>query len=155
MWKRDASPRPASVPTAPTAEPPPRPAMAPSALKSVETQPAENVVMNLGKSVMIKGELNASEDLTLCGQMEGRIAVLDHTLTVGPDANIHAEIRASTVVIMGAVSGNITATTRVDIQSTGSVIGDIISPRIAIAEGGQLLGKVQMTDDKTRARRTA
>jgi hypothetical protein len=34
-------------------------------------------------------------------------------------------------------------------------VGDIISPRIAIADGGQLLGKVQMTDDKTRARRTA
>jgi cytoskeletal protein CcmA (bactofilin family) len=153
MWKRDASPKPASAPTEPAAEPSPKPA--PSALKPLETQRTENVVMNLGKSVMIKGELNASEDLTLYGQMEGRVAVLDHTLTVGPDAHIHAEIRASTVVIMGAVSGNITATTRVDIQSTGSVVGDIISPRIAIADGGQLLGKVQMTDDKTRARRTA
>ena len=155
MWKRDATPKPASVPAEPTAEPAPRPALAPSALKPIETQPTENVVMNLGKSVVIKGELTASEDLTLYGQMEGRVAVPDHTLTVGPDANIHAEIRASTVVILGAVSGNITATIRVDIQSTGSVIGDIIAPRIAIAEGGQLLGKVQMTDDKTRVRRTA
>ena len=43
----------------------------------------ENVVMNLGKSVMIKGELNASEDLTLSGQMEGRVAVVEHTLTIG------------------------------------------------------------------------
>jgi cytoskeletal protein CcmA (bactofilin family) len=153
MWKRDASPKPAGAPAEPAAEPSPAPA--PSALKPLETHRTENVVMNLGKSVMIKGELNASEDLTLYGRMEGRVAVLDHTLTVGPDANIHAEIRASTVVIMGAVSGNITATTRVDIQSTGSVVGDIISPRIAIADGGQLLGKVQMTDDKTRARRTA
>jgi cytoskeletal protein CcmA (bactofilin family) len=118
--------------------------------------PVENVVMNLGKSVMIKGELNASEDLTLSGQMEGRVAVPEHTLTIGADANVRAEIQASTVVIMGAVSGNITATVRVDIRSTGSVIGDIVSPRLAIADGGQLLGKVQMTDDSARpARRTA
>ncbi len=155
MWKRDTSAKPPSAPTEPTPEPSPRPALAPSALKPLETPPTENVVMNLGKSVMIKGELTASEDLTLCGQMEGRVAVLDHTLTVGPDANIHAEIRASTVVVMGAVSGNITATVRVDIRSTGSVVGDIVSPRIAIAEGGQLLGKVQMTDDKAQARRSA
>ena len=156
MWKRDASPKSANPPTEPTPESTPGPAPPPPALKQVETRPTENVVMNLGKSVMIKGELNASEDLTLYGQMEGRVAVLEHTLTIGPDANIRAEIQASTVVIMGAVSGNITATTRVDIRSTGSVIGDILSPRLAIADGGQLRGKVQMTDDKARAaRRTA
>jgi cytoskeletal protein CcmA (bactofilin family) len=154
MWKRDASPKSGNPATEPAPESSPTPAPT-AALKQVETRPPENV-MNLGKSVMIKGELNASEDLTLCGQMEGRVAVPEHTLTIGPDANIRAEIQASTVVIMGTVSGNITATARVDIRSTGSVVGDILSPRIAIADGGQLLGKVQMTDDKPRAaRRTA
>ena len=38
--------------------------------------------MSLGKSVMIKGELSASEDLTLYGQVEGCVTVLDHTLTI-------------------------------------------------------------------------
>jgi cytoskeletal protein CcmA (bactofilin family) len=136
MWKRDTS-----------SSPLPR---------RIEPTTTEEVVMNLGKSVIIKGELSASEDLTLYGQMEGRVTVPDHTLTIGPDANIRAEITASTVVIMGAVSGNITATKRVDVQSTGSVIGDIVAPRIAIADGGQLMGKVQMTDEQARiARRSA
>src|SRR5690349_11196344 len=127
MWKKD-EPAPESTPrpAPPAPAPPPKPP---------ETRSPENVVMNLGKSVMIKGELNASEDLTLYGQMEGRVAVPDHTLTIGPDANIRAEIQASTVVVMGVVSGNITATARVDIRSTGSVVGDILSPRIAIADG--------------------
>ena len=60
----------------------------------------EEIVMDLGKSLMIKGALSASEDLTLYGQMEGTIAVPDHTLSIGPHANIGASISARTVVIM-------------------------------------------------------
>ncbi len=102
------------------------------------------------------GELSASEDMTLCGQMEGRVTLTDHTLTIGPDADIRAEVKASTVIIMGAVQGNVTATQKIDLRATGSVTGDIAAPRIVIADGGQLLGKVQITGEKPqRAMRTA
>jgi len=100
--------------------------------------------MDLGTSVIIKGELSGSEDLTLCGQMEGRVTLPDHTLTVGPHATVKAAISAKAVVIMGAVTGNVTAKERIDIRATGSVAGDIDSPRLAIADGGSVCGKVQM-----------
>jgi cytoskeletal protein CcmA (bactofilin family) len=104
----------------------------------------DKVVMDLGKSVVIKGELSASEDLTLQGQMEGSISLPDHTLTIAPHADIRAAITATSVVIKGAVTGNVTARQRVEIQTTGSVTGDVASPRLAIADGGWLCGKVQM-----------
>lgn len=104
----------------------------------------EKVVMDLGRSLIIKGELSGSEDLTLYGQMEGSVTLPDHTLTIGPHANIKAEISAKDVVIMGAVTGNVTAKERIEIRATGSVTGDIDSPRLAIADGGSLCGKVQM-----------
>jgi cytoskeletal protein CcmA (bactofilin family) len=100
--------------------------------------------MDLGKSVVIKGELSASEDLTLYGQMEGHVRLPDHTLTVGPAANINASISAKTVVIMGAVTGSVTAAVKVEIQVTGSVTGDLTSPCLVVAEGGHLRGKVEM-----------
>jgi cytoskeletal protein CcmA (bactofilin family) len=100
--------------------------------------------MDLGKSVVIKGELSASEDLTLYGQMEGSVTLPDHTLTIAPHADIKAAINANAVVILGAVTGNVTARERVEIQTTGSVDGDVTSPRLAMAEGGCLSGKVQM-----------
>jgi cytoskeletal protein CcmA (bactofilin family) len=100
--------------------------------------------MDLGKSVAIKGELSASEDLTLYGQMEGSVMLPNHTLTIGPHADIKAAIAAKSVVIMGAVTGNVTAGERIEIQNTGSVNGDVVSPRLAIADGGSLRGKVQM-----------
>jgi cytoskeletal protein CcmA (bactofilin family) len=100
--------------------------------------------MDLGTSVVIKGELSGSEDLTLYGQMEGSITLPDHTLTIGPHAHIKAHISAKAVVIMGAVTGNVTAGETIEIRATGSVTGDIASPRLAIANGGRLLGRVEM-----------
>jgi len=135
MWKRDESVR------------PPRE----HGDRSAETAPAksrssEPVVMNLGKSVVIKGELSASEDLVLSGQMEGSIKLPGHTLTIGPHADISAEISARTVVIMGALAGNVTAGEKVEIHATGSVTGDIVSPRLVVVEGGHLRGRVEMAD---------
>jgi cytoskeletal protein CcmA (bactofilin family) len=103
----------------------------------------------------IKGELTASEDLTLHGQMDGRVTLPDHTLTIGPEADIRAEINAGAVVIMGAVVGNVTASKRVEIRATGSVTGDISSPGLAIDDGGLVIGKVQMTGRKHAPRRSA
>jgi cytoskeletal protein CcmA (bactofilin family) len=98
----------------------------------------EKVIVDLGKSVVIKGELSASEDLTLYGQMEGRVTLPDHTLTIGPAADIKAAISAKVVVIMGAVTGNVAAGEKVEIRATGSVTGDLASPRLVVAEGGHL-----------------
>jgi cytoskeletal protein CcmA (bactofilin family) len=99
--------------------------------------------MNLGTSMSIKGELSGSEDLTLYGHMEGSIRLPDHTLTIGPNADIRAEISAKALVIMGTVTGNVTAAEKVDIRATGSLIGDLVSPRLAIADGGSVRGRVQ------------
>jgi cytoskeletal protein CcmA (bactofilin family) len=107
-----------------------------------DRKPGENLVMDLGKSVIIKGELRGSEDLTLYGQMEGSVLLPDYTLTIGPHADIKAEISAKNVIIMGGVTGNVSATEKVEIRSTGSVLGDIASPKFAMADGGCLRGKV-------------
>jgi cytoskeletal protein CcmA (bactofilin family) len=146
MWKRDTSPQPV-VGTSPqpvVATTPPTLAQMPPGPTRIENRPAENVVMNLGKSVVIKGELSASEDLTLYGQMEGRVALTDHTLIIGPEADIRAEIAANIVVVMGSVTGNVTAGKRIEIRATGSVKGDIGSRDLVIHEGGRLQGKVDM-----------
>jgi cytoskeletal protein CcmA (bactofilin family) len=101
--------------------------------------------MDLGKSVVIKGELSASEDLTLDGQMEGSVTLPDHILTIGPAAAYtKASISAKAVVIMGAVTGNVTASEKVEIRATGSVTGDLTSPSLVVAEGGHLRGRVEM-----------
>jgi cytoskeletal protein CcmA (bactofilin family) len=98
-----------------------------------------------GRSIVIKGELKASEDLTIDGQVDGRIELLQNVLTVGTTAKLHAEIVARAVIVLGEVVGNITATERVEIKAErGSVEGDIVTPRIAIAEGAHFTGRIEM-----------
>lgn len=101
------------------------------------------VVAWVGKSVIFKGQLISSEDITIDGRVEGTIEVRDHRLTVGPDAEIQADIIAKTVDVLGSVSGSIIAHDKVEIGETGSIEGDIVSPRIAMADGAILRGRVE------------
>jgi cytoskeletal protein CcmA (bactofilin family) len=101
-------------------------------------------MVNIGKSVVIKGELNGSEDLTIEGQVEGKIELKDHVLTIGPNGKIKAQVFAKAVIVLGEVNGNVTASEKVDIRDGGSVDGDIVAPRVAIAEGAHFRGSVDM-----------
>ena len=104
----------------------------------------EKDIVNIGKSVVIKGELNGSEDLTIEGHVEGTIQLKEHVLTIGPNGKIKAQVFAKSVVILGEVTGNVTASEKVDIRDNGSVDGDIAAPRVAIAEGAHFRGSIDM-----------
>ena len=99
--------------------------------------------LRLGTSVVIKGDLAASEDLTIHGTFKGTIEVRAHTVTIGRGARIEAPIVAKSVVIEGKVQGNVTATDKVEIRATAQLHGDIVAPRIAIADGAWFCGTVE------------
>ena len=144
MWKRDESVKPATPPASTPAAAPAPAAAASSAGEPRAPQMIGRDMVNIGKSVVIKGELSGSEDLTIEGHVEGRIDLKDNVLTIGPNGKIKAEVFAKSVVVLGEVTGNVTASEKVDIRDNGSVDGDIASPRVAIAEGAHFRGSVDM-----------
>jgi cytoskeletal protein CcmA (bactofilin family) len=101
-------------------------------------------MVNIGTSVVIKGELSGSEDLTIEGQVDGKIELRQNILTIGPNAKIKAQVFAKAVIIQGEVHGNVTATEKVDIRDGGSVDGDLAAPRVAIADGAHFRGSIDM-----------
>jgi cytoskeletal protein CcmA (bactofilin family) len=101
-------------------------------------------MVNIGKSVIIKGELSGSEDLTIEGQVEGKIELRQNVLTIGPNGKIKAQVFAKTIVVQGEVHGNISASERIDIRDNGSVDGDLSSPRVSIADGAHFRGSIDM-----------
>ena len=143
MWKRDEAVR---TPAVPNHEAAAAPAAATQAIRqdNVARSQSERDNVNIGKSVVIKGELNGSEDLTIEGHVEGKIELREHVLTIGPNGKIKAELFAKSIVVLGEVVGNVTATEKVDIRENGSVEGDITAPRVAIAEGAHFRGSVDM-----------
>ena len=101
-------------------------------------------IVNIGQSILIKGELTGSENLTIDGQVDGKISLKDHNLTIGQHGRIHAELVARAVTILGKVQGNVRASEKVEILKGGRLDGDITAPRIAIADGAHFRGKVDM-----------
>jgi len=155
MWKRDE----AVKPPAPPSPAPPTVAVSPSApsvAPSHETRPSgSRDVVHIGKSVVIKGELNGSEDLTIEGQVEGKIELRQNVLTIGPNAKIKAQVAAKTIVVEGSVQGNVMATERIEIRDKGSVEGDLAAPRVAIADGAHFRGSIDMQQGRGAAERSA
>ncbi len=101
-------------------------------------------VVNIGQTIFIKGELTGTEDLTIEGRVEGKIELKDHNLTIGPNGKIKADVYAKSIVITGEVLGNAFASEKVEITNSGVLKGDIVSPRIVIADGAQFKGSVDM-----------
>jgi len=99
---------------------------------------------SIGKSIVINGELSGSENLTIEGRVDGRIELRDHVLTIGGNGRITAQVAAKAIIVLGQVTGNLTATEKVDIRESGSVEGDIVAPRVAIADGSHFRGSIDM-----------
>ena len=97
-----------------------------------------------GATLVIKGTVTANEDLRLGGRVEGTIQVPNHVLTLGPQAQILADVQAGTVVVDGVVTGSVRATEKVVLGETGAISGDIRSPRVEMHEGARLDGRIDM-----------
>ena len=114
----------------------------------------EPKMAQFGRSITVKGEITGAEDLTIDGQVDGRIDLPNHTLTVGPNATLCADITAKTVLIFGTVLGSVSAHERVEIRRSGSVEGNVACARLVVQDGAILSGKVE-TRGERRPRATA
>ena len=102
----------------------------------------------IGTALVVHGKVISTQDLTIDGKVEGTIELGDHGLTIGSGAEIKADLVAQTITISGAVTGNVTATAVVDLRAPGSVDGDITTPRLVMADGAVIKGKVDANRKK-------
>lgn len=109
-------------------------------------------VAQIGKSVVIKGELSGSEDLYLDGEVEGSIELHDHNLTVGPNGRVRANVNAKEVIIHGKVDGNIVSGDRVELRKSAVLVGDIVTQRIMIEDGAYFKGGIDIRKDQAPKR---
>ena len=98
----------------------------------------------IGRSIRVEGKVVSTEDLTIDGHVKGSIKLGDHSLTIGPSTTIRADLVAKNVTISGAVTGNVRARERLHVRATGSVVGDIVAPRLVMAEGAVITGHVDV-----------
>jgi cytoskeletal protein CcmA (bactofilin family) len=141
MWNRESSVRGEEIRASQTGQP----------VGPALPREERKTVAWVGKSVIFIGSLISSEDMTIDGHVEGSIEVLDQALTVGPDADIRADIKAKIVTIHGTVIGNIRAGAKVDICATARIEGDLIAPCIVIADGAVVCGRIDTVTEQSDA----
>jgi cytoskeletal protein CcmA (bactofilin family) len=101
----------------------------------------------VGSTVVITGELSAREDVVIAGRVEGLINVSGHLVTVQAGAHVVGDITATGIVIAGAVQGTILAEARIEIRSGADVQGEVSAPRIAMADGAVVCGRVETVEE--------
>jgi cytoskeletal protein CcmA (bactofilin family) len=103
----------------------------------------------VGKALRIEGRIISGEDLTIDGSVEGSIELGNHSLVIGQGAAVKADLTAKTITISGTVTGAVRATEKVELRETGSVEGDISTPKFLMAEGATVRGRIEAGSKKT------
>lgn len=145
---KPADPQPAAAPAPRPTAPPPAPSHAPAA--AAPAGPVRTVsptLCVLGANTTIKGEILGDEDVVIEGTVEGHIRI-GRELRVGQGGKVKATVSAASVVVSGELQGDCEAQTRVEIQATGRLIGNIRAPKIVIAEGAVFRGNSDMSGRK-------
>ena len=108
--------------------------------RSQESRNNEPIMTTLGKETVFKGTMKFTKSLRIRGYFEGDIESSGFLL-VEEGATIKANIKVRSVVIGGMVYGNIVATEKLEMLSTGHVYGNIQTARLKIADGLVFEGK--------------
>lgn len=117
----------------------------PETESSQPIQAVERITSVLGSGVIWHGDINGSGGVRIEGAFEGKIA-LRGMLVIGETGRVTCEnIRANTVVVAGAVRGNIT-TQKLEIRASGRVWGDVVTTGFVTEDGAFLRGQIRMEE---------
>ncbi len=132
MWKKTEDEAAASsLPATPSPPVPPRPSGgAPAA--------------SIGASILIKGDVEGTEDLALHGRLEGTLSLRKNHVLVGRDGKLKGDVYGRSIHVEGEVRGNLYGSQEVILRSSGRVHGNIVSPRVTLENGSRFKGAIDM-----------
>ncbi len=114
--------------------------------RSSNAKGMDPIATTLGKETVFSGTMRFTSSLKIDGRFEGEIESSGY-LHVEEGAQVRANIRVGSVVIGGVVHGNIIATEKLEMLSTGKVYGNVTTSRLKIADGVVFEGKCEMIKD--------
>lgn len=116
-------------------------------LDSEQVSVAETIV---GASLKVEGDLKSQGDIRIDGEVSGTIST-DGAVLIGTNAKVHANVRAASVEVAGAVEGDIVASKRVALSETARVKGNLTCTELVIAQGAQFTGQSSMSSESQPA----
>ncbi len=135
MWKQSDS-----------KEPPAQPNVQPSpavASRIPASMPKERAL--IGPTIVIKGDLTSEEDLLIEGRIEGKIELKKHSVTVGKNGHVKADIYGKVITVEGEVQGNLYGEEQLILRQSSTVRGNIVAPRVVLEDGANFKGSIDMS----------
>ena len=99
----------------------------------------------IGSTISVRGDLAGEEDLVIEGRVEGKIELRRNSVTVGKNGHIKADIYGKAIIVEGTVEGNLYGEEQLIIRSCGTVRGNIVAPRVALEDGCNFKGSIDMS----------
>jgi cytoskeletal protein CcmA (bactofilin family) len=114
--------------------------------KPEQPQPelAQNETTYFGKDLMIKGRVSGNGNVIILGRLDGEFN-LKGQIKIAQPANITGEVKADVISVDGSVQGKLSAQQRVHLDQTARIEGQIVTPRLSIAEGAFFDGEIKMS----------
>ncbi len=94
------------------------------------------------ESTVIIGDVRAENDFVVHGRIEGTVRLPKNTVTIGPTGRVKGDIYARRIRVEGHSEGKLYGQEGIVIAKGADVKGSLLSPRIALAEGGGFKGDV-------------
>ncbi|HXA66018.1 MAG TPA: polymer-forming cytoskeletal protein [Bryobacteraceae bacterium] len=99
----------------------------------------------LGKNVVVQGQILSREDLTIEGEVDGTIEMLEHRLTIATDGKVQANVKVRELEVRGSIQGKVEAADKVFIRKSAQLVGEIHSAGIVIEDGGYIKGSIELS----------
>jgi cytoskeletal protein CcmA (bactofilin family) len=98
----------------------------------------------IGRSIQINGDVKGDEDLMIEGDVSGTVELRNHSLTVGKEGKVKANIFARSITIDGTTEGDMFASERISVRATANVRGNLLAPRVSLEDGARFKGSIEM-----------
>lgn len=99
----------------------------------------------IGSSIKIEGSLSGGEDLFVEGQIDGKIELDQHNVTIGTNGRIKADIHGQSIIVMGEVKGNLYGSEQIILRKSSKVRGNLFASRVSLEDGSDFKGSIDMT----------
>ncbi|WP_234246621.1 bactofilin family protein [Billgrantia desiderata] len=109
-----------------------------------ETSATRPSVSIIGSHTRVQGDIDADEDLTVAGYVQGTIICKQNTVTLGSGSCVNGDVYAHTLQVSGEVEGNLVASHRATIHKGANVRGMIVTPCLMLEDGSTFQGSIDM-----------
>ena len=116
----------------------------------IQTAPSQNETSYFGKNLMIKGRISGNGNVIILGGLDGEFNLRGRVKIAQP-AKIKGEVKADVISVNGNVQGKLAAQERLHLDQTARIEGQIITPKLSIAEGASFNGEITMSGNVTKA----